>query len=451
MSSRLLAIGLSSLVLGFCRQVVAGSLNPHCDATCQQAYRQALASEAASWVNINITTDPFYQNPSNISDYEPGDLVKWDDVPQDEVTQLWNLPAGMSLSRFLYLSQDINGKPIPATAFALLPYNNPIGQDKPLRTVAWTHGTAGFGRNCAPTNHKTLYYEWEGPFAIAHQGYAVIAPDYAGQGSDIPQGFMYESGALHAHDTSFAIQAARKALGSTLSHEWIVTGHSEGGLTAWRTNEREADSKKAIGGFIGAVSLAPALRPLSLISESFRRAKGGPVGGANPIYLLQSLAGLFPEIRIEDYVTDTVLSRLPLSDQGCLVTGIALFNNLTEVELFKNTSWLSHPSVVDWQKRYNGAGPHPLAAPMLVVQGEADILTYPELAEEDFNKTCTEYPDSTAEFLLYPDLDHDAVAQAGEIDYMRWINARFKHVELRKGCFKKRIKPVTDRFALVQQ
>ncbi|KAJ4245768.1 hypothetical protein NW762_013892 [Fusarium torreyae] len=262
--------------MGLSRQAVAGNLNPHCDATCQQAYRQE-ASEAASWVNINIATDSFYQNPSNISHYEPGDLVKWEDVSQDEAAQLWNILAGMSLSRFLYLSQDTNGKPIPATAFTLLPYNIPNAQDKPL----------------------------------PQQVYAVIAPDYLGQGSDIPQGFMYESGALHAHDTSFAIQAARRALGSALSHEWIVAGHSESGLTAWRTNEREADFKRAIGGSIGA----------------------------------------------------------------------ALFNNLTEAELFKNTAWLSHPTVVDWQKRYNGAGPHPLAAPMLVVQGEADILTYPELAE----------------------------------------------------------------------
>ncbi|KAF4965145.1 hypothetical protein FSARC_7012 [Fusarium sarcochroum] len=238
----------------------------------------------------------------------------------------------------------------------------------------------------------------DGPFAIAQQGYALIAPDYAGQGCDIPQGFMYESGALHAHDTSFTTQAARKALG---------------GLTAWRTNEREADSKKAIGGFLGAVSLAIAFRPLSLIPESLRRAKGGPVDRANPMYLNTSFQQFHQGRTLQKYH---------------LVV-----------------------SVVNWRKRYNGVGPHPLAAPMLVVQGEADISTYPELGEEDFNKTCTEYPDSTAEFLLYPGLDLDAAAQAGEINYLRCINARFEHVKLSKGCSRKRVKPVTDRFALGQR
>lgn len=41
------------------------------------------------------------------------------------------------------------------------------------------------------------------------QGYAVVTPDYAGQGSDIPLGFMNESGALHVADVSFAIVSAR--------------------------------------------------------------------------------------------------------------------------------------------------------------------------------------------------------------------------------------------------
>lgn len=35
-----------------------------------------------------------------------------------------------------------------------------------------------------------LYYDWQAPFILAESGFAVIAPDYAGQDSDIPQGFM---------------------------------------------------------------------------------------------------------------------------------------------------------------------------------------------------------------------------------------------------------------------
>ncbi|KAF4468370.1 secretory lipase [Fusarium albosuccineum] len=430
--------------------VAAASQRSLCDTECLTKFRQAWTTEAAAWVNTNMSADDFYANPSNLSDYDIGDLVKWEDITPDDASQLWTIPAGMSLSRFFYITEDIDGKPIPATAFALLPYHNPLGPEKPLRTVVWAHGTAGGTRQCAPSNHKTLYYNWEAPFAIANQGYAVIAPDYAGQGSDIPQGFMYESGALHAGDVSHGLKAARKALGNAISKEWVVVGHSEGGLTAWRTNEREARSGKATGGFLGAVSAAPALRPLTLIPKSFKLADGGPVGDVVSIFFLQSLSRLLPSIKVEDYVTDIVAYRIALADQACLSTGAALFSSLTAEQLYKNTSWLTHPDVVDWQKRYNGVGPHMLAAPMLIVQGENDTVTYAAELEDDFNETCEKYPDSKAELLLYPGLDHDPSFQAGLPDYLAWIKARFDGEEAQKGCKKRTIKPVNDRFSVTQ-
>ncbi|KAF9765929.1 hypothetical protein IL306_001712 [Fusarium sp. DS 682] len=422
-----------------------------CDVACQLAYRKALSVETNRWVNQNISTDDFYANPANVSEYSAGDLVKWEHVPADQASKRWTLPGGVSMSRFFYISEDIDGKPIPATGFVLTPYSNPLGKDKPFRTLVWTHGTAGGTRQCAPSNHRALYYEWTGPFALVQQGYVVIAPDYAGQGSDIPQGFMYESGALHAGDVSFGLQAARKALGNRVTKEWVVIGHSEGGLTAWRTVEREAQSGKATGGFLGGVSIAPALQPIKLIPESFRRAKGGPVGDVVSIFLLQSISRLFPSIKVEDYVTDTVLSRISLADQGCLGTGASLYSSLTKDQLYKNTSWLEHPDFVDWQKRYNGAGPHPLAAPMLVIQGDADILTYAENAEEDFDATCKEYPGSTAEYRLYQKTDHGLSLQVSQSDFFPWIQDRFNKVKLNKGCKKTVIKPVTDNFGRTAQ
>lgn len=420
-----------------------------CDAACQLTYRQALAGESAKWVNQNITTDPFYSNPANVSDYSAGDLVKWEEIPAAQAARRWTVPAGVSLTRFFYMTEDIGGKAIPATGFVLTPYSNPLGEDKPFRTVVWTHGTAGIGRNCAPSNHRGLYYEWQGPFALVQQGYVVIAPDYAGQGSDIPQGFMYESGALHAADVSFGLKAARSVLGKSITKEWVVVGHSEGGMTAWRTDEREAMEGKATGGFLGAVALAPALQPIKLIPESFRRAKDGPAGDVVSIFLLESVSKLYPSIKVEDYVTDIVAERMQLAAQGCLITGASLYSNLTVKELYKNTSWVEHPDFKDWQKRYNGYGSHKLAAPMLVIQGEADILTYPEYAVEDFDEKCKEFPESTAEFRSYPDLDHDAVTHASTKDYMPWIADRFDGVKLEKGCKKVKVTPVTEKYSVV--
>lgn len=119
------------------------------------------------------------------------------------------------------MSEDIDGNLIPASAFLLLPFSNSEDKVKHLRTVVWTHGTACITRECIPSNNNQLCYNWEGPFILVRRGYAAIAPDCEGQGSDIPQWFMYESGALHAKDVSFGLQAARSKV-----------GHSEGSMTA---------------------------------------------------------------------------------------------------------------------------------------------------------------------------------------------------------------------------
>ncbi|KAB8234174.1 hypothetical protein ETB97_007501 [Aspergillus alliaceus] len=407
----------------------------NCNASCQRSIEEALAVDRAGWVNPNVSTDPFYTNPTNLSDYAAGEIIRWEDVPSKAFTTIdYETPPATTLSRFLYMTEDIDGNPIPASGFLLLPFTNQDGKSKPLRTVVWTHGTAGITRQCAPSNNKKLYYEWEGPFALVQQGYAVIAPDYAGQGSDIPMGFMYESGAMHAKDVSFALKAVRSMLQDRITHEWVVVGHSEGGMTAWRVNERERYN--ATGGFLGAVSGAPALRPLSLIPQSWRLAGDGPVHDVVSIFVLQSISRLYELVKLEDYISDIVASRIPLAQQGCLAAGGVVYGNLTLPELYKNTSWIEHPDVVDWQKRFNGAGPYELAAPMLVLQGTGDELVYANLTEWDYDQTCKTFPHSMMQLYMYPELNHDFAFIAGQAQYLPWVKDRFEHVSLTQACNK---------------
>jgi alpha-beta hydrolase superfamily lysophospholipase len=448
-SSMLISMRVSSIYLFFLR-AIAGQTQDACDTACQAAFQQAVQAESLSWVSKNVSSDVFYSTPANSSGAKPGDLLRWEDLTRGTINKNFTPPAGMSLSRFLYMTEDIDRKPIPASAFVLLPYKKP-DPTKPLNTLVWTHGTAGRIRNCAPSNHKDLYYEWQGPYGLVQAGYAVIAPDYAGQGSKIPQGFMYESGFLHAADVAYGLIAARKILGDLLSQEYVVVGHSEGGMTAWRTNERLAmpnqEELLKAGKFLGSVANSPALRPLDLIPESIRRANGGPIGDAVSVLFLQSLAFLFPEtFHLENYVTDTVLGRIPLMNQGCLQVGRALFSNLTSAQMFKDLSWLTHPDVVDWQKRYNGAGPHALAAPMLVVQGDTDILVYANNTELDFNRTCTAFPESKATLMQYPGTDHNVATLVPELDYLLWIKERFDGVEVSKGCQIQKVVPIARSF-----
>lgn len=346
----------------------------------------------------------------------------------------------------------LDGTLLPATAFVLTPYYNPLGSDRPFPVVVWAHGTAGYTPQCAPSNDKRLQYQWQGPFALAQQGYVVIAPDYAGLGTTIPKGFMYNAGIAHANDVSLAVKAAREHLTDQISNEWVVVGHSEGGLTAWRTAQCEADRKRAVGGFIGAVAIAPAMEVMSLVPWVIEKAKGGPLHEVFIPYMLRSIARLFPSFDLAKYATKKLIAISELSMDGCLNVAIPLLWDMTLADMYLNEAdFTSAPEVQQWQRQYHGNGPHELGGPLLVFHGETDFILPRAHIEKIFDEQCDAFPESAAQYRLLPGLDHDGVVQASHAVYFPWIADRFNGRELEAGCAKDEIRPATQRFSTVEQ
>ena len=64
-----------------------------------------------NWVFKNVSAEMFYSTPANATGAKPGDVLRWEDFPQSVVnTNNWTIPSGMSLSRFLYMTEDIDRK-----------------------------------------------------------------------------------------------------------------------------------------------------------------------------------------------------------------------------------------------------------------------------------------------------------------------------------------------------
>ncbi|KAH7010660.1 secretory lipase [Microdochium trichocladiopsis] len=423
-----------------------------CDAQCLEAYQTSHNSERKLWATPNFSDDRFYDTPANATRAKPGDLLRWEDVSTERMsTNFTGIPGGLSVSRMIYMTEDIDRKPITASAYILLPYSLEIYGDlgaTRFRTLAWAHGTVGHSRQCAPSNNQNLAYGWKAPIFFANSGYAVIATDYAGLGTQVPGGFRYEGGFLHAADVAYSVIAARKVIGHLLTDEWAVVGHSEGGLTAWRTNERLAmpnqDELLKAGTFLGAVSVAPALRPSELLRKAF--AGDGPIYAPVSVYVMKSIQGLYPELQIKDWLTPEARELMPLLEQSCLSAGLALYSKLTAKQVFTNTTWIDSPAFRDWESRVNGAGPHALAAPMLVVQGLDDQITYTEEFTRDFKRTCDAFPESSAELLLVPELGHDPALYAAQPYYLAYIQRLFAGTCQQRRCSIRTIKPITKHF-----
>src|SRR5581483_1330879 len=158
---------------------------------------------------------PLYQVTRPQPDARPGTLLGSEKADQ------YQLPGGVRAVRIVYVSRSAEDKPVATSAVVLVPFGQPPTGGWPV--IAWAHGTAGVARNCAPSLMKDLYYGWEGLFGYAMMGYAVVATDYAGLGTEGPHQYM--SLAAQAHDVINSIPAAR-AVVPELGPKWVAVGHS---------------------------------------------------------------------------------------------------------------------------------------------------------------------------------------------------------------------------------
>ncbi|KAF8587342.1 hypothetical protein K439DRAFT_1630836 [Ramaria rubella] len=282
---------------------------------------------------------------------------------------------------------------------------------------------------------------------MALRGYVVIAPDYAGQGSDTT--FNYLAGPSHAADVAYAVIAARQAFPTgLLTYEWVVVGHSEGGLTAWATNEREVI--QPTGGFIGAVAIAPALQNLHIIRYGLAHNKLAESLFYSS-YTLTTISRLDKSVNVTRYFSELGLEQTRLAATACYYTAAAAFANLTFADIFKDQSWLNSSFAVAWEDRTAVGGDKPLSQPLLVIEGLGDRAVFPAIPESVFANHCARHPDTRVHLSRYPESDHDPVAFVSQLEYFDWIEDRFNGVDVPRGCTNTTVETVSSMSLLPQE
>ena len=143
----------------------------------------------------------FYDAPRPLPPGKAGELIR------SEPNRQYSLPFELSALRILYHSRTARGEDVAVSGVVLIPDGKAPAGGWPV--IAWAHEFRGAARQCAPSLMKNL---GAGPILAmyANLGYALVATDYSGLGSDL--GKSVEDMQSNALDLMYSIPAARAAV-----------------------------------------------------------------------------------------------------------------------------------------------------------------------------------------------------------------------------------------------
>lgn len=157
-----------------------------------------------------------------------------------------------------YKMPAINGGETKATAVVMIPKGTMPSSGWPI--VAWAHGTTGVADRCAPSKLKNAdgLFDLGGNLSLVNlllsEGYAVVAPDYEGLGTDGIHPFL--NAQSEGESIIYAVRAAKQQYRTQLADQWAVVGHSQGGHAAIAAAERASEATGM--SFKGVLAYAPA-------------------------------------------------------------------------------------------------------------------------------------------------------------------------------------------------
>ncbi len=354
----------------------------------------------------NLPITAFYGTEGAKITAEAGTLVR------SEPALDFVLPPGVTATRILYHTRTADNRDVLASGVVLVPYGRPPKDGWPL--LAWSHGTSGVARSCAPSLMKNLFYNWEGLYEYVMLGYAVVATDYAGLGTEGRHAYldMLSNGT----DVINSVPAAHAAV-PNLSRKWLVVGHSQGGLSSLGVAQLEGGIKDP--DFLGTVSLAGA----SDLEDGIRaveRAKLSPVNGLLAFWVYGAKT-LYPGLDLKDVLTDQALALYNESvEDGCSAASGAFASLPTDQMLLPG--WHDNKYIKQFLTR-NQPGKKPIYGPMLLVGGGDDILFTESAGSTIFSRLCRS--GGRIQRNVYPGLGHDALVYGSLRDQLQWISDRF--------------------------
>ncbi|CRG87015.1 hypothetical protein PISL3812_04028 [Talaromyces islandicus] len=379
--------------------------------------------ETSQYAGGPANEDDFYNLPMEFPDTRhltPGAVIKAEDFT--DITN-YTLSPNLAMSRFVYTTKNLNGTSIPASAFILWPFSPrsfpALNPPKAAPVVVWNHMTSGFFGPAAPSKYRSLWAGDSAPFALALNGYVVVAPDYAGlgvtrdfQGNFIPH--QYIALPASANDAIYAFKAARSIYWEKLSDTFVVMGQSQGGGVAWATSELLFNNASLGAGHLGTVAVSPTTSVFNA-SETYIAP-----------FIGLGIASVFPTFQLEDWLTPFGVNRTNVykTVQGGLASAFGFF-----------TGDIARPNMTEtwYAKAYAklvNIGRKPITKPLLVIQGTADAFVAHNVTSQTVAEACQNFPTSKISYLVFNGTGHVPTLDASRHIWLRWIEERFRGIEL---------------------
>ncbi len=307
----------------------------------------------------------FYTQPPGAADGDPGTLIKSE--------QLWGDPVASRAWRIMYRSTDLNGDPVVVTGMVIVPLAPapPGGRT----VVSWGHPTVGSAAHCAPSRAFDPSFGIEGLRMLLDRGYAVVATDYAGMGTDGPDSYLI--GVTEGNNVLDAVRAVQRMPEVEASADVILWGHSQGGQAVLFAAEDAADYAPELK--LRAVAVAaPAADLSALLSAHLDDISGVTIGS----YAFAAFADVYgptvPGAELDAILTPQAVALNAQLNELCLLTHLEELHRLGQPLV--GAFMLADPTTTEpWATllQQNSAGRRAFDAPLFVAQGLADELVVP--------------------------------------------------------------------------
>lgn len=364
--------------------------------------------------------DAFYAAPRDVPG-QPGQLVRSEPFTRQ-------VPAGARAWRILYTTTRGDGSPAVASGLVVVPASG--AGSWPV--IDWDHGTTGFAQSCAPSLAAQPFESGALMVLpqIIEQGWALVATDYIGLGTQAPHPYLI--GPDTAHASLDAIRAARQLHQADLSDQTVVWGHSQGGGAALWTgalaHEYAPDLK-----LDGVAALAPASNLPALVAN-LPHVTGGSVFAS---YVLAAYAATYPDVSERAYLRPGATVTVDRMSQRCLAPPGVLASVLTALALSRDPEiFAEDPTTGALGRRLAQNVPPPtISAPLLIAQGAADKLVIPAAQQDYVNRLCA--AGQQVDYRTYAGRDHVPLVEPDSPlipQLVTWTHDRLDHKPIQQGC-----------------